>query len=103
MFDNDFLKNLPEDSFEAGKIICTQFYQIHNKFADDKIRISKFEQYLKALAFAHAFAESYNVNLKIPTLKYEEGNSLNNLRFVVNFFSGWRNQVGTELKKEKNT
>jgi len=101
MFDNSFLENLPVDSFEAGARICDSFFEFHEHFPGDAMRLKNFDQYVEALAFADAFIESHDVNLNVPTINYEGGNSLINMGKVVDFFSRWRNLVKTELTRRK--
>lgn len=101
MFDKISVKDLPEDNFDAGKVICDILFAEHRNYPNDTIRLRNFYQYIKALAFAESFIENRGIEIPLPELEYEKGQTVENLNMILGLFIRWREKIDPVLKRRK--
>lgn len=75
MFDEEFAKNLPQDSLCAIVKVCNYFIDFENDIYEsfgsndtDKIRIEKFDEYMSAYVFLELLVEAYSLDIDIASL-----------------------------------
>jgi len=90
------LKELPEDSAEAGKIVCDEFFDWHNSM-DEGQRAKNFNMYVRALAFGHVFVEAYDLPKGKYEINHRAGATQGNINSVTAFFGALRKKVDEEL------
>jgi len=81
MFDEKFVRDLPEDPNLAGKEICDKLEDL----VVESIRNSsqeKYEQVLTGMGLLQAFVEGFNFPIHFPKL---DGEIANNIRIIRNF------------------
>jgi len=94
MFDEEFVKELPQDILKAQQIICEHFQEVWNKTnEEDELTFC-----LQAMAFAQVFVEIHSLGLKVPDLDYNLSNQTKKRR-VTNFFNDWKSNVDEKLKR----
>ncbi|MBN2269511.1 MAG: hypothetical protein JXN61_02795 [Sedimentisphaerales bacterium] len=96
MFEEKFLKELPQDSAEAGKIVCDLFFDWHARM-DQKQMLKNFDKYVRALAFGHVFVEAYDLPRTGHTIDYKAGATTGNINSVVSFFQASKYHVNEVL------
>ena len=99
MFDEKFVKELPQDILQAQKIICDNFIESWNE-ADGEQRLTLC---LQAMAFAQVFVEIHSlesVNVPSLDLKVPDTTTINRSR---NFFGDWLRSVDKKLEQVQKT
>lgn len=95
MFDEKFVKELPQDILKAQQIICEQFLKFRNQINDEDM----LPFCLRAMAFAQVFVEIHSLKgLRVPSLNYEEHDKTK-INRAVNFFNDWKSSIDLKLKQ----
>jgi hypothetical protein len=100
MFDEKFVKKLPQDILKAQNIICEHFHNYYKQIhADDDLAFC-----LQAMAFAQVFVEIHSLNLgiNIPSLNHQIHDDAKVVQ-VRNFFKLWLSLTKSETKKLEQT
>ena len=99
MFEETFLKELPEDNWEAAKIVSDNFLEWHTNFENDSKRLKYFDKYIQALAFGEVFADARKISFSRREINYAIGESPKNIGIIVSFFRELDNTAKTELTR----
>ncbi|MBW8035665.1 MAG: hypothetical protein FVQ79_08555 [Planctomycetes bacterium] len=104
MFDEEFVKQLPQNSLEAQMEICKKFNVFNDSFPDDRGRSKAVEEYLKALAFVDIYTkiQSIDTDASLPELKSDHKN-ITKVDIVVNFFTRWMRDLKEKLRVVQHT
>jgi hypothetical protein len=97
MFDEKFVKELPQDIVEAQRIICDRFFQ----YRKGKPSQGMVTFCLQSLAFARVFAQIHSLDLEVPSLDPNDadGSTINS---VTKFFTVWKSQTDEVLRQRKH-
>ena len=98
MFDEKFVKELPQDILKAQQIICNHFREIKDKYGTKADSVAIF---LKAMAFARVFVEIHSLDLRVPDFDFNE-HDITKIKRVDSFFNDWRISVNQKLKQIKD-
>jgi len=98
MFDEKFVKELPQDILKAQQIICEHFKELWDTTSgEDALTFC-----LQAMAFAQVFVKIHSLDLKVPFLDHRINDS-SKIRVVSNFFDNWKSNVEVKLKQLEQT
>ena len=97
MFDEEFIKKLPDEPILASAEICGRFEYIYQFHANDQRRIQEYDQYLEALAFVEVFSKMNTLELKIPSINHRQ-EKIPCIRKIRTFFNNWSNDLRIELQ-----
>lgn len=98
MFDEKFVKELPQDILKAQQIICGHFKELWDTTSgEDELTFC-----LQAMAFAQVFVKIHSLDLKVPFLDHRTSDS-SKIRAVSNFFDNWKSNVELKLKQLEQT
>ncbi len=95
MFEDDFLKNLPDDPAEAAHLICTEVIKFDKQVPTDN-EVKQYDNYLKGLGTFQAFSEIYGLNFEFPELG---GNKENNIQVIQEFFKNAESNLNAKVTK----
>lgn len=102
MFSEDFVKSLPGDALAASLGICKYFQARDSEFTNSDAKLSVYDDYLTALAFAEVFVGANSLHVGVPKLNYKLAPA-KNLAVVIIFFNNWLESVQEELKVREKT
>ena len=105
MFDDEFIKKLPDDFLLASAQICDRFFECDAPCAtDQKKMIESYEQYLDALAFAEVFYSVNSIKIAVPQLNHQL-TAIKNILIIIDFFKQWnkRKELGLRARKGIDT
>jgi len=99
MFDEKFVKELPQDILKAQQIICEQYRKHTNMITGP-------EEYLtlclQAIAFAQVYVEIHSLDLKVPDLDLNLPYQAK-VNQVNHFFDSWKATIDKKLKQTQQT
>ncbi len=99
MFDEKFVKELPQDTLKAQRIIYKHFREAFNKISHEGGRLTLC---LQAMAFAQVFVEIHSLDLNVPYLDHRI-NDATKIARVNNFFNDWMSNVEKKSKQLHQT
>lgn len=69
MFSDEFIEALPEDAYEAARLLCSRFYETDSKVEPGhETNDTHYFSYIKAHGIFQGFVEAYNLPIEIPPL-----------------------------------
>lgn len=69
MFSDEFIEALPEDAYEAARLLCDQFYGVDSQIdPGHETNDAHYFSYIKAHGILQGFVEAYNLPVEIPPL-----------------------------------
>ena len=98
MFDEEFVKQLPQDIIRAQHIICEHFKELWGATPEE----DEMTLCLQSMAFAQVFVEIHSLVLKVPDLDHNV-NDVTKIKQVRNFFGNWKSNIDIKLKKKQQT
>jgi len=63
IFDDRFIESLPDDIFEAIKLVEAQFEEFQSRFPQKEQRLAMHESYVAMLGFLRVLAESHGISM----------------------------------------
>jgi hypothetical protein len=94
MFDEKFVKELPDDILKAQLIICEHFRTVFGTF---KTTTEQENCCLRAIAFVQVFVGIHSLDLKVPNFDISASEA-NNIQRTRVFFRDWKSTVKAKLK-----
>lgn len=95
MFDEKFVKELPQDILKAQHIICERFQKFWHETTDE----DKLPFCLQALAFVQVFVEIHSLEgLRVPSFDQKHPDKVK-INRVFNFFNDWKSNIDLKLKQ----
>jgi hypothetical protein len=95
MFQEDFLNNLPDDTYEAASLICNHFFSFDSQFKIPGKKIKAYKDYVEAYMATEIFLEIKK--FKLTSISFTQ-DKLKNLDNIINFFKVLR----IEIKKRED-
>ena len=102
MFDEKFVKELPQDILKAQQVICEHFLAFNRSLQSNQVKRERYDDYLKALALANVFVEIHSLSISVPTVRDTSEIDVN-LKRIDSFFRSWRSKVSKELAIREQT
>lgn len=99
MFDEQFIKSLPENLLEAQSAICEYFRRIDRKRSTIK-KANFVDEYISALTFAQVFAEAKSLDIGVPEWN-SSATDLENIGSTIRFYTNWGNKIAPIRKQRQ--
>ncbi|MGA1979875.1 MAG: hypothetical protein ABSG99_04835 [Sedimentisphaerales bacterium] len=90
MYDESFLNNLPNDPYEAAKLLCKTFVERNNGFPTDGARVVNYNKFIEAFAAMEAFLNATGLPFTAPPLGKSR---LENILRIIKFFIEVRDRL----------
>lgn len=94
MFDEEFVKQLPQNIIRAQHVICEHFKEFWGQISTEQ----ELNFALESMAFAQVFVEIHSLDLEVPNFDHNTDGSSKKTE-VYNFFTLWGESVEKEYKR----